>query len=114
MLFPCHQALPFFDRGNIGDGINHNISKKPILTLFTKKICPLCEEAKLELKDLLPRVEFKTVDIEKDPQLYSKYKYDIPVFHLNGKLIFKHRANRKILEEELCKLASSTPPSSFK
>lgn len=32
---------------------------------------------------------------------YMKYKYDIPVFHLNGTFLMQHRVDRNILEEKL-------------
>ncbi|XP_022655301.1 glutaredoxin-like protein C5orf63 homolog [Varroa jacobsoni] len=85
---------------------DHGAPKKPVLTLFTKDVCPLCEKAKLEIADFLPHVEFQIVDIEKDPELYSKYKYDIPVFHLNGKFLFKHRANKEVLGKALRALSA--------
>lgn len=50
-------------------------AKKPVLTLFTKDVCPLCDEAKHELRDLLPLVELQSVNIEEDSELYKKYRY---------------------------------------
>jgi hypothetical protein len=32
---------------------------------------------------------------------YIKYKYEIPVFHLNGTFLMKHRVDEKLLEEKL-------------
>lgn len=34
---------------------------------------------------------------------FSKYKYEIPVFHLNGTFLMKHRVNEELLEKELRK-----------
>ncbi|NWI64344.1 YD286 protein, partial [Todus mexicanus] len=35
---------------------------------------------------------------------YDKYKYDIPVFHLNGKFLMKHQVDVQKFEEQLMKL----------
>lgn len=32
---------------------------------------------------------------------FEKYQYDIPVFHLNGKFLMKHKANPKLLDRKL-------------
>lgn len=32
---------------------------------------------------------------------WEKYKYDIPVFHLNGKFLMKHKVNFKLLNDKL-------------
>ena len=34
---------------------------------------------------------------------FDKYKYEIPVFHLNGTFLMKHRVNEELLEQELRK-----------
>lgn len=35
---------------------------------------------------------------------YDKYKYDIPVFHLNGKFLMKHQVDIQKFEDQLMKL----------
>lgn len=35
--------------------------------------------------------EIKTVDISQDPLWFDRYKYDIPVLHINNKEFCKHR-----------------------
>lgn len=34
---------------------------------------------------------------------FEKYRYEIPVFHLNGSFLMKHRVNEELLEKELTK-----------
>uniref|UniRef100_A0A8C9FFI4 Glutaredoxin-like protein n=1 Tax=Pavo cristatus TaxID=9049 RepID=A0A8C9FFI4_PAVCR len=34
---------------------------------------------------------------------YNKYKYDIPVFHLNGKFLMKHQVDIQKFEDQLTK-----------
>ncbi|XP_029920482.1 glutaredoxin-like protein C5orf63 homolog [Myripristis murdjan] len=82
-------------------------SKKslPTLTLFTKDPCPLCDEAKEVLEPYKHRYIFQQIDITlpENKVWYDKYKYDIPVFHLNGQFLMKHRVNTFLLEKQLAK-----------
>ncbi|XP_071386707.1 glutaredoxin-like protein C5orf63 homolog isoform X3 [Centroberyx affinis] len=82
-------------------------SQKPLptLTLFTKDPCPLCDEAKEVLEPYEHRYVFQQVDIKlpENKVWYDRYKYDIPVFHLNGRFLMKHRVNTLLLEEQLAK-----------
>ncbi|XP_018600380.1 glutaredoxin-like protein C5orf63 homolog [Scleropages formosus] len=75
----------------------------PILTLFTKNPCPLCDEAKQELEPYKHRFLLQEVDIllPENKVWYERYKYDIPVFHLNGQFLMMHRVNTTVLEKRL-------------
>jgi len=73
--------------------------------LYTKDVCPLCDEAKAVLGSYKHRFRFEEVDItEKGNETwFEKYRYEIPVFHLNGSFLMKHRVNEELLETELRK-----------
>ncbi|KFP57904.1 Glutaredoxin-like C5orf63, partial [Cathartes aura] len=81
-------------------------ANKPVLTLFTKKPCPLCDEAKEVLEPYKRRFILQEVDITlpENSVWYDKYKYDIPVFHLNGKFLMKHQVDIQKFEDQLMKL----------
>ncbi|XP_064358018.1 glutaredoxin-like protein C5orf63 homolog [Dromaius novaehollandiae] len=81
-------------------------TNKPVLTLFTKEPCPLCDEAKEVLEPHKKRFILQEVDITlpENSSWYDKYKYDIPVFHLNGKFLMKHRVDIQKFEDQLTKL----------
>ncbi|XP_072373534.1 glutaredoxin-like protein C5orf63 homolog isoform X2 [Scyliorhinus torazame] len=97
----------------------------PVLTLFTKDSCTLCEEAKEELEPYRHRVRnqiqnstsirfmLQEVDITvpENSVWYERYKYDIPVFHLNGQFLMMHKVNFKILEKRLTKLEEESNQS---
>ncbi|XP_049729434.1 glutaredoxin-like protein C5orf63 homolog isoform X2 [Elephas maximus indicus] len=74
----------------------------PVLTLFTKDPCPLCDEA----KEVLKPYNNREVDITlpENSAWYERYKFDIPVFHLNGQFLMMHRVNILKLEKQLLKL----------
>ncbi|KAK0048531.1 glutaredoxin-like protein isoform X1 [Biomphalaria pfeifferi] len=76
---------------------------KPTLTLYTKNPCPLCDEALEKLKPFLDQVVLEKIDITapENRRYWKSYRYDIPVFHLNGKFIMKHRANIDVFNNEL-------------
>ncbi|XP_077557593.1 glutaredoxin-like protein C5orf63 homolog [Haemaphysalis longicornis] len=82
----------------------------PVLTLYTKHPCPLCDVAKEELRELLPRVQLVEVDIEMpgNEAWHRCYRHDIPVFHLNGQFLMKHKADPALLEEHLDRAASAS------
>ncbi|XP_077147539.1 glutaredoxin-like protein C5orf63 homolog isoform X3 [Ranitomeya variabilis] len=84
----------------------HYAQEKPVLTLFTKNPCPLCDEAKEVLLPFMDRFVLEQVDITlpENTAWYDRYKHDIPVFHLNGQFLMMHRVNIKKLERYLCKL----------
>ncbi|XP_029658193.1 glutaredoxin-like protein C5orf63 homolog [Octopus sinensis] len=76
---------------------------KPTLTMFTKEECSLCAEAKEALIPFMDKVIFNEVDITdaKNKEFFYKYRFDIPVFHLNGKYLMKHRINKELLDTAL-------------
>ncbi|XP_030049435.1 glutaredoxin-like protein C5orf63 homolog [Microcaecilia unicolor] len=82
---------------------NKNI---PVLTLFTKDQCPLCDAAKEVLEPYRHRFVLQEVDITLPDNAvwYDRYKYDIPVFHLNGQFLMMHQINHGKLENELSRL----------
>lgn len=83
----------------------HAPEKLPVLTLFTKDACPLCDEAKAVLinSSLWNRFVWQEVDIRRpeNRKWFGMYRYEIPVFHLNGKFFMKHHVDFKLLEDEL-------------
>ncbi|NXY45282.1 YD286 protein, partial [Ceuthmochares aereus] len=70
------------------------------------KPCPLCDEAKEVLEPYKGRFILQEVDVtlSENSVWYDKYKYDIPVFHLNGNFLMKHRVDIQKLEDQLMKL----------
>ena len=75
------------------------------VTLFTKEECCLCSSALFELNRVRHRCPFELelVDITAPGQQawLAAYQNDIPVVHLNGKEIFRHRIDGKRLRELL-------------
>ena len=78
---------------------------QPVLTLYTKYPCPLCDEAKEVLmhSPLWGRFILREVDIKlpENKKWFGLYRYEIPVFHLNGKFLMKHQVDLNFLEQHL-------------
>ncbi|XP_050692902.1 acetyl-CoA acetyltransferase, mitochondrial-like [Eriocheir sinensis] len=75
----------------------------PTLTLFTKDYCPLCDVALEVLHPLLAQVHLETVDIEApgNERWLALYGTEIPVFHLEGRYLMKHRADPHLLARKI-------------
>ena len=69
------------------------MAEKLRIILYTKANCELCEEMKQQIVeahcDELYMLE--EVDIEGDAELFTQYRYEIPVLCINGVEVFRHR-----------------------
>lgn len=78
---------------------------EPIVRLFTKQGCTLCDKVTdilRSVRDSKPHT-LEAVDITDEDKLewYDKYKYDIPVLHMGGKYWAKHRLTSDVAIEGL-------------
>jgi len=67
--------------------------KQARVVLYTKPGCKLCEEMKSEMERAAVEnlYSLEEVDIEKDAELFRRYRFDIPVLCINGIEAFRHR-----------------------
>jgi 4a-hydroxytetrahydrobiopterin dehydratase len=65
------------------------------VTLYTRRDCPLCDEAKEAIRaaGLTPT----EIDIDRDPDLQRRYTDDVPVIFIDGKEAFRHRVTAEQL-----------------
>ena len=70
------------------------MSKRHVI-VYSKPGCHLCDEAKavMENAGVSHRFTLVEVNIESDPELLRKYKYDIPVVMIDGVECFRHRVD---------------------
>ena len=65
------------------------------VTLYTRKQCALCDEAKSAIGEAASRygirVVLREVDIDRDPALRERFTNDVPVIYINGAEAFRHR-----------------------
>ena len=78
---------------------------KPLVTLYTRAGCCLCDDAKRVLEEARRRAQFdyEERDIDTDPELRRLYNDEVPVIAINRVKAFKYRIDMK---EFLKKLAA--------
>ncbi len=80
--------------------------------IYSKPDCSLCHEAKQVLEEVRAHLDFELIEvnIESDPVLYERYRYDIPVVFVDGQKAFKHRLDRSAVEHRLRRAGTSVAP----
>jgi glutaredoxin len=78
---------------------------KPLVTLYTRVGCCLCDEAKHVLDRARGNAvfDYEERDIDGDPELLRRYNDEVPVVAINGVKAFKYKVDMK---EFLKKLAA--------
>ena len=76
---------------------------KAQVTLYSKPGCHLCDEMKLEIAraNCAEVFELEEVNIESDPELWTRYRFDIPVLLINGVEMFRHRLTAAAFRERI-------------
>ncbi len=79
------------------------------VVLYTKPGCHLCEVMKEQMRaahcDNLYALEER--NIEEDPELFARYRYEIPVLFINGVEAFRHRLSPEEFGAHITSLAQS-------
>ena len=81
--------------------IFHFVSSAPVdarhvrVEIFSGTNCHLCDVAKAVLENLRVDLQFQLqeVQIGSDPELYERYRLEIPVVHIDGRKAFKFRVD---------------------
>lgn len=78
--------------------------------MYTKKPCQLCDELVEQLQPFMSRLHFEKVDITKpeNREFFQRYRYDIPVLHINGEFLCMHRLDAKLLDNKLNELTNKS------
>jgi len=66
---------------------------KPLVTLYTRAGCHLCDDAKKVIAAARARVDFdyEELDIDADPELRGLYNEEVPVIAIDRRKAFKYR-----------------------
>ena len=72
------------------------------ITIYSKPDCHHCDRAKEVVERCRAKADFtiEVIDISRDPELFERYRNDIPVILLDGKEIARHF----VRERQLLKL----------
>ena len=68
---------------------------KPLVTLYTRAGCCLCDDAKQVIQAARAGAEFdyQEIDIDTDPDLLRLYHDEVPVIAINRVKAFKYRVH---------------------
>jgi hypothetical protein len=74
-----------------------------MVTIFSKPDCELCREAEAVIRQVATRRRFRLEkkNILDDPALHEAYRTAIPVVHVDGLEIARHRLTAFVLETAL-------------
>jgi glutaredoxin len=77
--------------------------QNPRITLYTRKNCCLCDDAKRAIQAARKKTAFEVeeIDIDGDPLLKQRYNDEVPVVAINGNKAFKYRVNADELLKKL-------------
>ena len=80
----------------------------PVVTLYGKPGCHLCDEARAVVRDALAgrEVRLDEVDVTLDPLLERRYGERIPVLAVDGEEMFEYVVDADVLEDRLDKVGS--------
>ena len=79
------------------------MSRFPLVTMYTKPGCGLCDEAEEVIDGVRAkrRFKFERQNILENFGDFEKYKHDIPVVFVNGREIARHHVDRAVLASAL-------------
>jgi len=80
----------------------------PVVTLYSRPGCHLCEEAKASIQPLLAEfgATLHEVNIDSDPDLAAQFGHDIPVIFIGAHKAAKHRVNPQQFRRQLQEAAA--------
>ena len=79
---------------------------EPVLTVYSRAHCHLCDEMLEALRKLqgLGRFRIEVTDVDGDPALTRRYGEDVPVLAHGGRELCRHRLDPEGLVAYLAKL----------
>jgi glutaredoxin len=80
----------------------------PVLTLYGKPGCHLCEDARAAVREVLAGrdIQLREVDVTLDPLLEGRYGERIPVLEVDGEELFDYVVDPDALRERLDRVES--------
>ena len=80
--------------------------------IYSKPNCHLCEEAKAVMREAgcSDLFTIEEVNIETDPELLARYRYDIPVIIIDGTEAFRHRLTAEEFKLRILRRSGGKPP----
>ncbi|MCK9518858.1 MAG: glutaredoxin family protein [Dehalococcoidia bacterium] len=82
------------------------MGERPVVTLYGRPGCHLCDAAEADLRELAPTLGFaiELVNIETNDALLQRYLFEIPVVTLGDVEVAKAPIRGRMLEDRLWEL----------
>ena len=76
---------------------------QPLVTLYTRAGCCLCDDAKRVIEEARrwSTFDYEEIDIDADPELRRLYNDEVPVIAINHNKAFKYKVEMKDLLRKL-------------
>jgi hypothetical protein len=76
---------------------------EPVVTLYTRAGCCLCDEARKVLLSAARRARFRLeeIDIDADAALRAQYNEEIPLIAINGAKVFQYSVDLEAFLKQL-------------
>ncbi|HLN97127.1 MAG TPA: glutaredoxin family protein [Pyrinomonadaceae bacterium] len=86
--------------------------KRADVIIYSRPGCHLCDEARhaIEAAGCGAEYTLEEINIESDPGLMKRYRYDIPVITINGIEAFKHRLTSEAFRQKLLATTRGSAP----
>ncbi|CAB3653053.1 hypothetical protein LMG24076_01059 [Trinickia soli] len=83
--------------------------RAPLLTLYSRAWCHLCEEMRVELEPLARAfgATVEVVDVDADPLLVERYDELVPVLVCNGEELSRYRLDAERVRSALARAGST-------
>jgi len=80
-----------------------DFSDKPHIVVYSRPGCHLCDELTQTIASAGCHGDYtlSEVNIETDPQLLARYRFEIPVVTINGEEAFRHRVTVEQFKQAL-------------
>jgi glutaredoxin len=81
------------------------------LVLITRDECPLCEQMRATIEEVLPHtgVRVQERNVDSDPELKRSYGDEVPVLLLGGREVVRHRVSAEDLRRRLARMGLGSP-----
>jgi hypothetical protein len=71
------------------------------LVFYTRANCPLCDEAKAQIRAGIPEIEIEEIDVDSDPALAVRWGEEVPVGFVGAEKAFKYHVDIRRLRRLL-------------
>ena len=90
-------------RTTVSESTDADARSDPRVVVYSRKDCCLCDDALAEIERARRQRPFalEVVDVDRDPELTTRYGHEVPVVEIDGRKAFKFRLTAEQLLRRL-------------